>query len=94
MKIDIRQEAGSFAENKDVARMLRETRIEPALASEEEIILDFDGVEGATQSFMHALISQCIRNHGPEALDRIAFKGCNPTIRKIVEVVADYMQEA
>ncbi len=94
MRIDIEEQAGRFAQDKDVAQRLRVERLQPALAREEEIIIDFTGVDGATQSFIHALISQCIREHGPEALDRIAFKGCNPTVRKIIEVVVAYMQEA
>ena len=92
--IHIRDAAGIFAENKDVARELREEFILPTLGQTEEITLDFSGVEGATQSFIHALISEAIRVHGPEVLDHIIFKSCNETIRQIVTIVTDYMQEA
>lgn len=92
-RIDIRAHAGSFAENKDVARDLRLKEIIPALESEEEVILDFEGVEAATQSFIHALISDLLRKHGSEVLDRIEFKSCNDTVKKIITIVVDYMQE-
>jgi len=84
---------GSFAENKDTARNIRLKEIIPALENNEEITLDFKGVESATQSFIHALISDLIRNYGIEVLDKIIFKNCCETIKKIINMVTDYMQE-
>ncbi|MBU0536111.1 MAG: STAS-like domain-containing protein [Nanoarchaeota archaeon] len=84
---------GSFAENKDIARDIRIKDIVPALEKEEDITLDFEGVESATQSFIHALISDLIRRYGIEVLDKIIFKNCNDTVKKIISIVADYMQE-
>ena len=86
--------AGVFAENKDVARDLRTRHIAPALQSLHTVVLDFEGVDGATQSFIHALISELIRDFGAEILDHIVFKNCNPTIQNIISIVADYMQES
>lgn len=91
--IPIRARAGAFAENKDTARNLRETLLLPALAAGETVVLDFAGVEDATQSFIHALISEALRRHGPEVLDRIEFRSCAPVVRKVIGIVADYMQE-
>ncbi|MBI3299181.1 MAG: STAS-like domain-containing protein [Elusimicrobia bacterium] len=85
--------AGAFAENKDVARDLRISELLPALEKKEDIILDFSGVDAVTQSFIHALISDLIRKHGPEVLDHLEFKSCNDTIKKIITIVVDYMQE-
>jgi len=65
----------------------------PALARQEEVVIDFSGVEGATQSFVHALIADALRQYGPDALDKILFKGCNETIKKIIGIVTEYMQE-
>lgn len=84
---------GAFAENKDVARHIRTTEIIPALEKNEDIILDFTGVNAATQSFIHALISDVIRKFGSDALDHISFKSCNDTVQKIIGIVVDYMQE-
>jgi len=55
---------GSFAENKDIARDIRVKEIIPALDKNEEVTLDFKDVDSATQSFIHALISDIIRNYG------------------------------
>lgn len=92
--VAILDRAGEFAENKDIARDIREQEILPTLSAHETVVLDFTGVIGATQSFVHALISEAFRQHGTSALDRISFKNCNETIQKIVTIVSEYMQES
>lgn len=92
--INILRQAGSFAENKDSARDIRINIISTSLDSGEDIMIDFQGVEGATQSFIHALISDLIRERGPEVLEKISFKNCNESIRKIINIVAAYVQES
>jgi hypothetical protein len=93
-RINILKAAGIFAENKDIARDLRINKLVPAFEKGEELVIDFAGVEGATQSFIHALISDLIRNYGSEVLDKILFENCHPTIQKIITIVTDYMQES
>ncbi len=85
--------AGAFAENKDVARDIRIKEILPILAQDEEVTLDFDKVDAATQSFVHALISDILRKYGGNTLDHIFFKSCNITVQKIIGIVVEYMQE-
>jgi len=92
--IAIFDRAGAFAENKDVARNIRIKEIIPELTQGGEVTLDFHKVAAATQSFIHALISDILRKHGANALDRIFFKSCNVTVRKIIEIVVDYMLES
>ena len=92
-RIAIRDLAGPFAENKDVARDVRIRQILPALENREEVVLDFSGVDAATQSFVHALISDLFRKYGPGVLDSISFASCNETVQKIISIVVDYMQE-
>ncbi|MFH1588108.1 MAG: STAS-like domain-containing protein [Candidatus Diapherotrites archaeon] len=93
IEIKLLKITGSFAENKDLARELRLNKIIPALEKNKKIVLDFKGVTSATQSFIHALISDLIRKNGIEVLDKIYFKNCNETIKKIINIVVDYMQE-
>lgn len=83
---------GSFAENKDIARDIRLKHILPSLEKDQEIILDFEGVEAVTQSFIHALISDSIRQYGSKSLDKISFKSCNDTVKNIILIVTEYMQ--
>ncbi len=83
---------GSFAENKDLAREIRIKKLNPSLKKGEEITLDFTGVDSTTQSFIHALISELIREYGIEVFDQLLFKSCSETVKKIITLVADYMQ--
>ena len=91
--ISIFNRVGAFAENKDTARDIRIKEIIPTLSGGEEVVLDFEKVEAATQSFIHALISDVIRKFGGDALERMSFKSCSPVVKKIIGIVVDYMQE-
>ena len=90
--IKLKSIVGSFAENKDIAKDLRVKKIVPAIKKGDSVELDFDGIDSATQSFVHALISQLIRQYGTDVLEKIYFKNCNNTVQKIIEIVTDYMQ--
>ena len=92
-KIALFKRTGNFAENKDLAREIRLKEMIPALDSNEEVTLDFEGIDSATQSFIHALISDVIRKYGAEILDKLYFKNCNETVKKIISIVVEYMQE-
>jgi hypothetical protein len=93
--INISKYAGTFAENKDVARKLREEQIMPELESKNaQVILDFANVTGATQSFIHALISEAIRKYSDDVFDRLIFKNCSDAVQQVVNIVADYMEDA
>ncbi|MFH1846902.1 MAG: STAS-like domain-containing protein [Candidatus Omnitrophota bacterium] len=85
---------GNFAENKDLARDIRKKQIIPELDNNKEVILDFEGVQSATQSFIHALISDLLRNYGSAILDKIHFKNCSEVVKKIINIVVEYMQES
>lgn len=84
--------AGSFAGDKEAAAVLREEVLRPGLAKQKVVRLDFAGVELATQSFMHALLAQTIRED-PTSLERIEFTNCNDDIQALIEIVVDYAQE-
>ncbi len=92
--IKLEEYVGSFAENKDKAKFLRTKELVPLLEKGEDITLDFDGVDAATQSFIHALVSDLFRKYGTDVLNRVTFQNCNETVKKIISIVSDYMQEA
>lgn len=94
LTIHLRTSVGEFAENKDIARELRVNSIIPALEKKENIALDFEGVDSATQSFVHALISDLFRKYGNDVLENLYFKNCNETVKKIINIVVEYMQES
>lgn len=94
INIKLIKQVGPFAENKDIARDIRIKKLIPALEGGKKIVLDFENVEGATQSFIHALISDLMRKYGNEVLDEIQFKSCNETVKSIISIVVNYMQES
>jgi STAS-like domain of unknown function (DUF4325) len=94
-KIKIEPVPGTgLAESKDDARSLREDEILPALSVNRSVELDFSRVEFATQSFMHALISDAIRRYGDGIFDLITFANCTDEVRQIVLTVFEYTIDA
>jgi hypothetical protein len=91
--IDVAAVVGDFAGDKDTARAIRRDRLAPALERGEHVRLDFQGVELATQSFIHALVGELIRSEEFDALDLITFLNCNDSVKEMVEIVAEYTQE-
>lgn len=85
---------GEFAENKDIAKNIRTSRLLPALEDNQAITFDFDGIKGATQSFIHALISDALRKFPDVVYDNVFYKNTNEEIQKIITIVYRYMQES
>ena len=92
INVVVRERAGAFAEDKDIAASIREKELKPQLQAGRRVRIDFAGVTGATQSFVHAMLSELIRAIGPEVLDRLEFKSCSPAVRAIIGIVCDYSQ--
>jgi hypothetical protein len=90
--ISIKDKAGNFAEDKDIAVEIRKHFLRPELDKGHKVVIDFTDVEGATQSFVHAMIRALIGGNGNDALDRIAFKGCNESIKGVISIVVEYSQ--
>lgn len=84
---------GAFAEDKDKARDIRQEILWPQIKASNKIELDFAKVEDVTQSFIHALLSELIRETQGEVLDLVFFKNCNETVERIINMVVDYMVE-
>ena len=93
-EIHVFEYTGDFAENKDIARKLRIGEIEPEIKNGKKVIIDFNQVNSATQSFVHALLSQVIRDYGPDILlEKLLFRNCNSKIKTVIKIVAEYVQD-
>jgi hypothetical protein len=88
------EEVGSFAEDKDVAARIRNETLLPTIKKNESVVLDFDGVTLVTQSFIHALIAQVLRENGERTLKLIQFKNCTAVAKGIIETVVQYVLES
>lgn len=92
-RVRLMEFVGDFAGDKDVAAELREEKLKPALASGKPVTLDFEDVNLATQSFIHALISDLVRSPDFDALDLLTFEHCNESVTELIEIVAEYSQD-
>ena len=92
--IKIKEKAGDFAENKDVAKKLRTEIIIPNLAEGKIVQIDFLGVSGVTQSFIHALVAEPIRKFNGVALEKLEYKNCVTNVKEIIKTVYEYLQES
>ena len=89
MELQMIDEFGAHLADGEAAAKFRATRIEPYVSLCEELTLDFTAVRNANSSFMNALISGLVEQHGEAVLQKVIFKGCNPLIRVFVEGAID-----
>ena len=95
LKIDILECCGQFAENKDIAKDIRENKLKPYFADNNNlpVILNFGGVTASTQSFIHALISGFFQREKEKALEMFDFQNCNNNIKTLITTVINYSLE-
>jgi hypothetical protein len=95
-EINIYEKIGKkdFAENKDIGKDIRAEEIMPELEKKNKVVLNFDKIDRASQSFIHSLISDPIRQYGDNVLDIMVFKNCNDKVRGMIKIVLGYLQDA
>lgn len=85
---------GPVAQDKDWAREARLAVLFPTLQAGGDVVLDFVTVHTATQSFIHALLSDVTRSLGETGLSRIEFRSCNGQVRQAIQTVTTYSLRA
>jgi len=85
LEFSILREFGQHLADGSRAAEFRMGRIDPYMGICPEIVLDFTGVRAANSSFINALVSGLVEQHGQRALNILVFKGCNPVLRVLVE---------
>ena len=95
-EINIYERVGKkdFAENKDIGKDIRINEVMPELKKNSEVILNFNKVDRASQSFIHSLVSDPIRQYGDKALELMLFKSCNDKVKGMIKIVLGYLQDA
>jgi hypothetical protein len=90
-EIQLRDEFGPRLSDGSLAYGFRVSKIDPylSLPNCDQIVLDFTGVRIANSSFVNALVSGLFEQHGSEALGKLVFSGCLPTIRVLVEAAIE-----
>ncbi len=83
-----------FAENKDIGKDIRVNEIMPELEKNNQVILNFEGIDRASQSFIHSIVSDPVRQYGDRALELMLFKSCNNKVKGMIKIVLGYLQDA
>ena len=81
----IAPEFGRIAANGAAALAFRSRNIDPYVGICDRIVIDFTGVRAANSSFVNALITGLVEDNGEAVLSKLVFKGCNPTLKVLVE---------
>ena len=90
-QIVLHQTFGCSAADGGAAYRFRVSKIDAYLnlPDYEQVILDFTGIRSANSSFVNALVSGLFEQHGTDALRKLVFKGCLPTIQVLVQSAVD-----
>lgn len=78
-----------FEEDVEEAARIRDEEILPSLGAGTMVVLDFEGVRFATQSFIHALMYKVIRD-GQQIGSTLSIANCSRSTREAVMAVAAY----
>ena len=88
-EIRLRDHFGPRLSDGSEACRFRVSKIDPYLVLCDSVVLDFTGIRNANSSFVNALVSGLLEQHGPETLSKLIFRGCLPTIQVLVRSAVD-----
>jgi len=90
-EIQLREEFGPRLSDGSLAYGFRVSNIDPYLnlPNCDQMVMDFTGIRSANSSFVNALISGLFEHHGADALAKLVFRGCLPTVRVLVEAAVE-----
>ena len=80
---------GKNADDKQAAIAYRNRHLLPAIDAGKLVVLDFDGVETSTHSFLNALLASPVRRMGMNAYKRIKITRAKGDIRETIDYVLD-----
>ena len=88
-EVHLRDEFGPRLCDGAEAYRFRVSKIDSYLSICDQVVLDFSGIRSANSSFVNALVSGLFEQHGTDALRKLVFKGCLPTIQVLVQSAVD-----
>jgi hypothetical protein len=90
-EIHLREEFGPRLSDGSEAYRFRVSKIDSILDIPmcDRVVIDFTGIRSANSSFVNALVSGLFEQHGVEALGKLVFRGCLPTIQVLVQSAVD-----
>ena len=90
--VRVAPDASTLAQNKVRAEEIRRTEILPGLRRGENVSLDVSGVSLTTQSYMHALLAEVLRELGAEGTPgRLYVVAASGQVKQVVRIVVGYI---
>lgn len=87
--ISVRNYFGRYAEDKDLAKKIRDKTLLPALAENKTLTLDFEEIVSAPHSLLNALLATPIERLGLAAYKKIKIINAAPDIRETLDFIFD-----
>lgn len=87
--INIKNYFGLYAENKDLAKKIRDEKLLPALAENKTLTIDFDEIVSAPHSLLNAMLATPIERLGLKAYKKIKIINAAPEIRETLDFIFD-----
>lgn len=85
VELNLAEEIGTHLADGARAVAFRMVKLDPYVAMNSTVVLDFTGVRHGNSSFVNGLLTGLVEEHGEVLLERLTFKGCNPILRVLVE---------
>jgi hypothetical protein len=90
LKVNLRRHFGAQPNDRDKAEEFCEKRIKPALLHQREVVLDFKNTGLVTQSFIHALISEAIKED-PRWASKVKVANVSAAQRAVYDLALRHM---
>ncbi len=87
--INIRNYFGRYAEDKDLAKKIRDEKLLPALAENKTLTIDFDEIVSAPHSLLNAMLATPVERIGLAAYKKIKIINAAPEIRETLDFIFD-----
>ena len=87
--ISIRNYFGRYAEDKDMAKKIRDEKFLPALVENKTLTLDFEEIVSAPHSLLNAMLATPIERLGLAAYKKIRIINAAPDIRETLDFIFD-----
>lgn len=87
--ISVRNYFGRYAEDKDLAKKIRDEKLIPALAENKSLTIDFEEIVSAPHSLLNAMLATPIERLGLAAYKKIKIINAAPEIRETLDFIFD-----
>jgi STAS-like domain of unknown function (DUF4325) len=89
LQISVMNYFGKYAEDKDLAKKIRDKYLLPALAENKSLTIDFEDIVSAPHSLLNAMLATPIERLGLSAYKKIKIINAAPEIRETLDFIFD-----